>query len=146
MTSKFTFKANSGKVMDAIKAEMLIRVTKAAELIKNQAKMIAPVGGGVGQLRDTIDYNIQIKDDEIVGQIGSPLMYAIYNEFGTGEFAENGQGRKGGWAYKTPDGKWHFTKGMTPRPFLRPAFRQNKDGVKKILGRTMHKFSDGGDT
>ena len=77
MTSKFTFKANSGKVMDAIKAEMLIRVTKAAELIKNQAKMIAPVGGGVGQLRDTIDYNIQIKDDEIVGQIGSPLMYEI---------------------------------------------------------------------
>ncbi len=56
-------------------------------------------------------------------------------EFGTGEFAENGSGRKGGWFFQSSDGKWHFTKGQRPQKFLRNAFRQNKNNIIEILGK-----------
>jgi HK97 gp10 family phage protein len=134
MASKFKFTNNTKQVFANINQDLVVGMTKASMLVQAQAKMLAPVGKfGTGELRDKIDYNITNNNGEIIGQVGSPAMYAPYIEFGTGEFAENDMGRKGGWAYKSPDGKWHFTYGMSPRPFLRPAFRANKDAIQKIL-------------
>ncbi len=164
MSSKFTFKDNSKQVMGELKAELLKRVTQACLVVEEQAKTIAPVGGGTGQLRDSITHKIEIKDGDIIGQVGSTMMYAPYVEFGTGEYAENGKGRKGYWVYvkggsgggiRTNGGKTytmeearqivailrskgldaHMTKGMKPRPFLRRAFRQNAGRIKQILGK-----------
>ena len=45
--------------------------------------------------------------------IGSNDENAIWEEFGTGEYALQG-GRKGGWAYKDAKGEWHFTYGKKP--------------------------------
>lgn len=111
-------------------------VLEACLLVEAQAKMLAPVGD-TEALRDKIRHNVRHENGRIIGEVGSPLMYAIYVEFGTGEFAENGQGRKGGWAYVGPDGEWHFTRGMKPQSFLRPAFRENTENVKKILSREL---------
>jgi hypothetical protein len=56
--------------------------------------------------------------------IGSNLFYSIYVELGTGIFAEKGNGRKTPWVWKDFNGKWHFTRGMKARPFLRPAVEE----------------------
>ena len=45
-------------------------------------------------------------------------------------------GRKGGWFYKDEAGVGHFTRGMTPQPMIRPAFRENIDNAKNIIART----------
>lgn len=132
MSAKFKFTKNNKKAFDQIREGLAKNTTAACMVVQGQAKMLTKVGNS-GELRDTINHQITVENDKIVGKVGSPLMYAPYVEFGTGEFAENGQGRKGGWAYKTPDGKWHFTKGMKPQPFLRPAFRQTKKQVQSIL-------------
>lgn len=108
-------------------------LTKAALLIVGKAKANVRSRGGTGELRDKINY--QIRDN--VAVVGSPLHYAIYQEFGTGEFAENGAGRKGGWAYKDQEGKWHYTRGVKPQKFLRNAFRDNSARVQAIFAEEL---------
>lgn len=131
-SNKMKLEDNSKKVKYKM-ASVLLKSVKACTLtVLSSAKMNAPVG--TGQLRDTLGENVKAAGDEILGQVGSPQLYAPYVEFGTGEFAENGSGRKGGWVYKSPDGKYHRTMGSKPQPFLRPAFRQSKDFIKKKLG------------
>lgn len=127
------FEDNSGVVKKALKLAATKSMESACLLVEGQAKALAPVGS-TGELRDKISHKVFEQNGKIVGQVGSPLMYAIYVEYGTGEFAENGAGRKGGWVYQDPSGEWFFTWGMEPQKFLRPAFRSNKKQVIKIIG------------
>lgn len=124
------FEDNSAAVKRELERAMIRGLTKAAMLVESQAVLLVPVGE-TGDLKGSISY--QVNDSELVAYIGTNCEYAIYVEYGTGEFAENGNGRKGGWLYKTPDGEVHFTYGMEPRPYLRPAFRQNQKAIKDIL-------------
>ena len=55
-----------------------------------------------------------VDDAEHTAYIGNPLENSIWEEFGTGEHALNGDGRKGGWSYKDEKGKWHHTYGKRP--------------------------------
>ena len=65
--------------------------------------------------------------------IGNPLENAIWEEFGTGEYALEGNGRKGGWWYQDKDtGKWHFTTGKTPLRPLHTAFVKNKAKIIRL--------------
>lgn len=54
-----------------------------------------------------------IREDDLEGLVASDSMNAVYEEFGTGEYALNGKGRKGGWWYRDERGKWHFTRGKS---------------------------------
>ena len=45
--------------------------------------------------------------------------YAIYNELGTGIYADNGNGRKDGWVYPLGNGEFRFTMGLPPKYFVR---------------------------
>lgn len=66
--------------------------------------------------------------------IGTPVEYGIYQEYGTGLFAEGGKGRKTGWAYKDEQtGKTVFTRGNRPRPFLRWALDKIKPDLDNIF-------------
>ncbi len=109
-------------------------LTKVGLIIESSAKTKARFD--TGQLRDGIGNKVKPNGTETVVLVGSNDEHFIFNEMGTGEFAENSLGRKGGWFYKTPDGKGHFTMGMTPQPMLRPAFRENLDNAKNIIAST----------
>ena len=75
-----------------------------------------------GQLKGSWQYRI----DGNTGTVGSPLENAIWEEFGTGEHALEGNGRQGGWAYKDAKGEWHFTKGKKPSRAFHKAFNACK--------------------
>lgn len=45
--------------------------------------------------------------------------YAIYNELGTGIYADNGQGREDGWVYPLGNDEFRFTRGLPPKYFVR---------------------------
>lgn len=132
MAKGWKFEDNSKKIKKALMEVSEQALEEAALLVEGQAKALAPVG--TGELRDKIDHNIKTVDGMNIAQIGSPLQYAIYVEYGTGEHAANGAGRKGGWVYKGPDGKFYFTRGMKAQPFLTPAFRRNKKNIENIIG------------
>ena len=142
MASGFKFTDNSKKVKAQMDDAMFQALESAALIVEASAKALAPVGDS-GELRDKIDHNVKDGANGPEAKIGSPLDYAMYVEYGTGEFAENGAGRKGGWSYQTPDGKWHHTNGMAPQPFLRPAFRRNKANIENVIGKKFNSTFNG---
>ena len=109
-------------------------LTKVGLIVESSAKSKARFD--TGQLRDGINSKVIPKGTETVAIVGSNDDHLPHNEWGTGEFAENGLGRKGGWFYVDEAGKGHFTRGMTPQPMIRPAFRENLDVAKKIIAKT----------
>lgn len=122
------FKDNSEAAKQAITDAGIQFLFQACLLVEGQAVALATVQ--TARLRNSIDHTVD--EDELIGYVGSNVEYAVYVEFGTGEFAENGQGRKGGWVYQDPSGEWFFTWGQEPQPYLRPAFRQNKGRIEAL--------------
>ena len=62
-------------------------------------------------------------------QIGSRYKNALWEEFGTGIYALNGDGRKTKWVYRTEDGKFHTTVGKKPRRALYRAYNSKKNAI-----------------
>lgn len=122
------FKDNSQAAKAAIHEATVQWLFQACILVEGQAVLLAPVQ--TARLRNSIDYIVD--EQELVGYVGTNVEYAIYVEFGTGEFAENGRGRKGGWVYQDPSGEWFFTWGQEPQPYLRPAFRTKKSQIEAL--------------
>ena len=122
-------KWNDFVVLETIKRKVVDRLTVAGQFVKDSAVLLVPVD--TGNLRGSINY--QVNENELYVRIGTPGKYGPYIEFGTGEFAEGGNGRKGGWFFIDDKGEKHFTFGNKPQPFLRPALLNNKEVIKKIL-------------
>ena len=105
---------------------------KVCALIERTAKEKAPKD--TGALRRSITSNVSEEADYIVGTIYTPLEYAPYVEYGTGLFAENGNGRSDvPWSYKDDEGNWHSTSGQHPHPYMRPALTDNKEKILQIF-------------
>ena len=104
---------------------------KACALIERSAKEKAPKGNG--ELRNSIQSNVEVTEDGIKGIVFSPLEYAPYVEYGTGLFAENGGRQDVPWCYKDEKGEWHTTSGMNPQPYMRPALNENRKDIIKVL-------------
>lgn len=65
--------------------------------------------------------------------IGSPLLYAIFNELGTGIYASQPGGRLSPWGYYDSKGAFHITRGIKPIHFLRNAIADHVSEYKQIL-------------
>ena len=103
---------------------------KACALVERSAKEKAPKGDG--DLRRSITSKVDKQAQE--GVVYTPLEYAPYVEYGTGLFAEGGNGRKDvPWSYKDEKGEWHSTSGMEPQPYMRPALNENRTEIIRIL-------------
>lgn len=133
MANNFKFQDNSKAAKKQLNKARSAAMEAALLLVEGQAKSLAAVKSG--ELRDKLDHIQKENGDDLIGLMGSPNEHAFYVEFGTGEYAENGAGRKGGWVYKAPNGKFYFTRGQRPQPFLRPAFRRNKQKIIDTIGK-----------
>jgi HK97 gp10 family phage protein len=107
-------------------------VGTACALVERTAKQKAPKDNG--PLRRSITSEVRKEGRDIVGVVYTPLEYAPYVEYGTGLFAEGGNGRKDvPWHYKDDKGEWHTTSGQKPQPFLRPALEENREQITRLL-------------
>lgn len=109
---------------------------EAAVEIESEAKRSSPVD--TGQLKGSWAHAQNTVALE--AKIGSPLQNALWNEFGTGKFAVNGDGRKGGWRYQDDNDEWHFTRGKKPKRTLQKAFVAKRNA---IINRAMQIFKEG---
>lgn len=122
------------KSLESLKdADKLTAAMKqACAMVERSAKENAPKG--TGELRRSITSEVVSNDGEIQGVVFTPLEYAPYIEYGTGLFAEGGNGRKDvPWNYKDDEGEWHSTSGMKPRPYMRPALEENREEILRLL-------------
>lgn len=141
--------------------ELYAAFGKACATVERAAKEKAPKGSG--ELRRSITSKVQEGADGFEGVIYTPLEYAPYVEFGTGLFAENGNGRSEvPWVYiegstsKGSNKKTIYnslaeaeqaaaylrqakgldavvTYGKKPQPFLRPALDENREEILRQL-------------
>lgn len=72
--------------------------------------------------------------------IGSDYENAIWEEFGTGDYALEGNGRRGGWYYVDDEGKGHFTHGKHPR---RPFYNAYTKLKNKLIEHIQDEFKKG---
>lgn len=104
----------------------------ACALVEAAAKKKADKDSGA--LRRSITSEVREDGGNIVGVVYTPLEYAPYREYGTGLFAEDGNGRKDvPWHYKDDKGEWHSTSGQHPQPFMRPALEENREQITRLL-------------
>ncbi len=130
------FEDFSIKVMEALDDTALRFLEEAASEIESQAQRNSRKD--TGQLKGSWAHIVD--DGKMEATIGSPLENAIWEEFGTGEYAVKGDGRKGGWSYQDDKGDWYHTKGKKPNRTLQRAF-ESKKGI--IINRAKQIFKEG---
>lgn len=125
---------NMEEVLDSVidENELTRAIGRACALVERKAKEKAPKD--TGALRRSITSEVVQEGGEIVGHVFTPLEYAPYVEYGTGLFAESGNGRKDvPWSYQDDQGNWHSTSGQHPQPFMRPALNESREEILRIL-------------
>lgn len=128
---------NADKIELLNEAALYRALGRACALVERKAKEKAPKGNGA--LRRSITSEITREGDELVGTVFTPLEYAPYVEYGTGLFAEGGNGRKDvPWHYKDDKGEWHTTSGQKPQPYMRPALNESREEILRILKEALN--------
>lgn len=117
------------QVKEALNDGAIKGLIEAAVEIQSQAVDNSRVD--TGQLRGSWKYTVD--EAALKATIGSPLENAIWEEFGTGEYAAKGKGRKGGWLYEDKNGEAVFTRGKTPNRTLQRAFAMKKNVATRLI-------------
>lgn len=146
------FEDYSAKVKDAMDDAIIAFLYEAGGELESQSRRNSAVGKvGGGQTKGSYSYKVDEGKGEV--RVGSPLENAIWEEFGTGEHALHGDGRKGGWyipigsggiseavveayGFKVVEGKhdkkFAFTRGKKPK---RPMFKAFEAKKNKLIKR-----------
>lgn len=120
-----TFRDNSMLVKTALRKALGTWLEETAYVIESQAKQNTAVD--TGQTKNAWSHTVNTSKGEAL--VGNPLENAVWEEYGTGDYALYGNGRKGGWFYVDKEGNGHFTHGKRPRRMLHNAFHTKKTAV-----------------
>lgn len=116
----------------AVIAELaMASLEEASGELESQVKRNTKVK--TGQTKNSWQHRVTQSGEDYVGAVGSDYENAIWEEFGTGEYALNGDGRKGGWFYEDAEGNGHFTHGKKPRRPFHNAYTTLKPKLIKFI-------------
>jgi HK97 gp10 family phage protein len=118
-------------LQNSMTRNMETQMGKACAIVERSAKQKAPKD--TGALRRSITSKVEVIDGVVTGVVFTPLEYAPYVEFGTGLFAEEGGRQDVPWTYQADNGDWYITSGQKPQPYLRPALKENRKKIIRIL-------------
>lgn len=119
--------------------EMLNGMRRATLIVQTDAKRLAPVD--TGRLRSSITPDVRVEGKRVIGVVGSNVLYAPYLETGTRPHwppeaaLETWARRHGTTAYVVA--RAIGRRGTKARPYLQPAFEQNKARIQEIIGETV---------
>lgn len=129
--NSFKFKDNSAQFMAEFENVALTFLEEVKDSLVSQAQRNTPVKSG--DLKRSFGEDSFVDPNKKIAYIGSSKEYAIWVEKGTGEYAVEGNGRKGGWIFQDEKtGKWHKTNGMKPRLMLYKAYVSKKDKIVRV--------------
>ena len=166
MSVEVKFEDNTIKFLNAVDDEVNAWMEEAAGELESQTKRNTSVGkNGGGRTKAAWAHKVDESKHEAV--VGNPLETAIWLEFGTGDYALEGDGRQGGWWIKVGNGVgqisredaeaygWEkvqkdkdgnltfvFTTGMKPQ---RPLHKAAEKVEKKVLNRLSSRLKALGD-
>ena len=108
-------------------------IERACLVVEAKAKENCPVD--LGTLRASITHKPVKQNGTIEGYVYTKEEYAPYVEFGTGIYADNGQGRQTPRRFKDKDGQWHLINGQQPKKFISNALKSERDKVAQEFRR-----------
>lgn len=123
------FEDNTIKLKEAMSERIEAGLEEAAGELESQVKRNTRVD--TGQTKNSWQHTVMA--GQHIAYVGSPLENAIWEEFGTGEYALKGNGRKDGWSYRDEEGVWHHTMGKKPSRALHNAVTTKKAILIKIV-------------
>lgn len=155
------FKDFSFKVRQALEEASEQFLEEAASELQSQAQRKTAVGRVAGG-KTKGDWKHVVDMSKLEATIGNTNENSIWEEFGTGEYALEGKGRKGGWYIPIGEGegqisqavvdaynmkvvygkngmKYAYTVGKKPKRMLFNAYTENK---AKIIKRAQQIFKD----
>lgn len=146
---------NSIRVKEAMQEACVAYLHEAAGEIQAQTARNMPPGQWFAQQKTK--WNYVVDENKLEATVGNPMQQSLWAEFGTGEYALHGDGRKGYWVYvKGSDGSAtstggksytlnkakqivammradgldaHYTKGQTPKRPFQQAFNSLKSAL-----------------
>lgn len=153
------FHDNSVEVKNAIKEACVAWLHEVGGEIKSKASRNSRVDSG--QLKNSWQYKVD--ESKLEALVGSPLENAVWEEFGTGQYALKGDGRKGYWVFvKGSDKKSnnpktytlegakravailrskgleaYYTNGKKPQRMLQKAFDSTKSKAQQALNNKL---------
>ena len=152
MAGEIYFEDNTLKVIDACEDAIEAALLECSGEIVSATARKTRVDSG--QLKNSWRGETKKTSNGYEAVMGSPLENAIWEEFGTGEHAAKGNGRKGGWLVPAEklspkakskmkkvikDGKeYYFTRGKMPTRAFQKAYKSVKP---KIAKRFKEKFN-----
>ena len=124
---------NTDKVLDEMKDKIQIALEMCGLKAEGYAiqNITRQKAVDTGNLRNSITHQVILNEHGGECQIGTPVEYAPYIEFGTGIHVQGG--RRTSWTYKDDKGNWHKTNGMKPRPYLKPAVADHIEEYRDII-------------
>ena len=133
MASKVVFKDYTIQVKDVMATNIEARLEECAGEVESQVKRNSRVD--TGKTKNSFRHVIKGSYDSgnLQAIIGSADENSIWEEFGTGEYALKGNGRKGGWFYVDAKGDGHFTYGKRPSRAFWKAYIALKDKIVNYL-------------
>jgi hypothetical protein len=115
------------EVKDMLEEIANVFLEEAAGEVEAQAKKASRVD--TGQTKRSYTHAVDTANKKAI--IGSNSKNAIYEEYGTGEYALNGDGRKTPWVYKNRENEFRTTKGKKPNRPLYKAFNKTKGKIER---------------
>ena len=123
--AKIEFKDNTIQVKDAIKNNVVAVLYECVGELESQTKRNSRVKTG----KTKSSFRHVVDEDKLKATMGSSDENSIWEELGTGEYALNGNGRKGGWFYEDEEGNGHFTHGKKPSRAMWKAYTALKSKI-----------------
>ena len=117
----------SVQVKEALDAAAVQFLEEAASELKSQAQRKTDVGKVNGG-KTKGDWKHVVDESKLEATVGNTNENAIWEEFGTGEHALEGKGRKGGWYIAIGEGKGQISQKVVDAYNMRVAY--GKDGMK----------------
>lgn len=161
MANSFEFIDFSVQVTEAMNDALIAALYEAAGELHARTVRNSRQGQKYGDLSARALWEYLVDEGDMKAQVGSPYEAGYWEEFGTGEHAQNGDGRKGWWVYieggSGYEGKTntysskeeaermaryikkkygldaHATDGIKPNKPLQMAFQSGEAAVQRIF-------------
>lgn len=131
MMASIKFIDHTEEVKGLIQQLAMSSLEEAAGELESAVKRNTAVD--TGQTKNSWQHRVGQSGEDYMAAVGSDYQNAIWEEFGTGDYALEGNGRKGGWAYEDARGDWHFTHGKKPRRAFHKAYTSMKNKLIKFI-------------
>ena len=138
MSIEWKFHDHTEEVKAVIADLAMATLEEAAGELESQVKRNTVVD--TGQTKNSWQHKVVQDGENYVATVGSDYQNAIWEEFGTGDYALHGDGRKGGWFYVDAKGDGHFTHGKKPRRPFHKAYSTLKN---KLITFIQDRFKGG---